>query len=173
MPFVYVHRKGFAMERKYFFLIVEDDDACYKLTVKRLRRWGVKVPIFRSTNGIEAYKFVCNYVESGMAEFVGCIMLLDINMPGLNGIELMQRLADCQLSDFVITIIHSTTACPKTVRQTLSLGAVDYIVKLIEIEKLSDALKNAGIKFELLTVPEKLSCLGLCFNKHAMQALSA
>lgn len=66
------------------------------------------------------------------------LILLDIFMPGMNGLEFLAKLRQAGNSVAVIVI---TAACDKrTIRKALGFGAVDYIIKPFEFERLNSAL---------------------------------
>ncbi|WP_110954428.1 response regulator [Anaerosinus massiliensis] len=68
------------------------------------------------------------------------LILLDIFMPGMNGIELLMKIRKAGKGVDVIVV---TAACDQqTIRTALRFGAVDYIIKPFEFERLSEALVN-------------------------------
>jgi two-component system response regulator AlgR len=66
------------------------------------------------------------------------ILLLDINMPGLNGTALAQRLAGRARPQVIFCTAYETHAL-----QAFELGAVDYLLKPVRLERLRDALQRA------------------------------
>jgi AraC-like DNA-binding protein/CheY-like chemotaxis protein len=75
------------------------------------------------------------------------VIFLDINIPGITGIELMQRLLEEGIKSKIVVI--SSYEDYKTVRAALKLGAVDYISKLsLKKEDLSNLLQTLGAEAE-------------------------
>jgi len=66
------------------------------------------------------------------------ILLLDINMPGLNGTALAKRLAGRARPQVIFCTAYETHAL-----QAFELGAVDYLLKPVRLERLRDALQRA------------------------------
>jgi len=66
------------------------------------------------------------------------ILLLDINMPGLNGTALAQRLAGRARPQVIFCTAYEAHAL-----QAFELGAVDYLLKPVRLERLRDALQRA------------------------------
>ena len=65
-------------------------------------------------------------------------LLLDINMPGLNGTALAQRLAGRARPQVIFCTAYEAHAL-----QAFELGAVDYLLKPVRLERLRDALQRA------------------------------
>ena len=66
------------------------------------------------------------------------VLLLDINMPGLNGTALAQRLAGRARPQVIFCTAYEAHAL-----QAFELGAVDYLLKPVRLERLRDALQRA------------------------------
>jgi len=80
-----------------------------------------------------------------LAEHTPDIVFLDINMPGVDGFEVLKFLRrQPQLTDTTVVVITSDDQ-PETAQHAGDLGAVKLIVKPISIETLETALSAAGI----------------------------
>ncbi len=77
------------------------------------------------------------------------IILLDIKMPGMNGIELQNRIK--QIDKNIVTIVITAYATVDTAIQALKEGAFDYITKPIDPDDLSRLIKNAVEQRKLVT----------------------
>jgi DNA-binding NtrC family response regulator len=77
------------------------------------------------------------------------IVLLDIKMPGMDGIELQERIK--KIDSNVVTIIMTAYASVDTAIQALKDGAFDYITKPIDPDDLSRLIRNAVDKRRLVT----------------------
>jgi FixJ family two-component response regulator len=71
---------------------------------------------------------------------VPCCLVLDVTLPGLNGLELQQRLAD--RSDMPIIFITGHGDVPMTVR-AMKAGAVEFLTKPLKDDVLSNAIRSA------------------------------
>jgi len=87
------------------------------------------------------------------------IVLIDIKMPGMDGIELQRRLKE--LAPEAVTIIMTAYASVETAIEALKLGAYDYITKPFDPDDLSrlvrNALKQKTLTEENVQLKEKLS----------------
>ena len=77
------------------------------------------------------------------------IILLDIKMPGMDGIELQNRIK--QIDKNIVTIIITAYAAVDTAIQALKDGAFDYITKPVDPDDLSRLIRNAIEKRRLVT----------------------
>jgi len=77
------------------------------------------------------------------------IILLDIKMPGMDGIELQNRIK--QIDKDIVTIIITAYASVDTAIQALKDGAFDYITKPVDPDDLSRLIRNAIEKRRLVT----------------------
>ena len=75
------------------------------------------------------------------------IMLLDIKMPGMDGLELLEKLKD--VSKSIVVIVMTAFASVDTAVKALKGGAFDYIVKPFNPEDLSRLVRNAATQIEL------------------------
>ena len=77
------------------------------------------------------------------------IILLDIKMPGMDGIELQNRIK--QIDKDIVTIIITAYASVDTAIQALKEGAFDYVTKPVDPDDLSRLIRNAIEKRRLVT----------------------
>lgn len=83
------------------------------------------------------------------------LILLDIFMPGLNGIELLSQIR--KIGKSVDVIIVSAACDSTTIKKALQYGAVDYLIKPFEFDRLSTALMAYKDRSKLMKDREKLS----------------
>ena len=109
-----------------------DDDENIRLVVERwLRREGYDVAPFGS--GLQCL--------AALAEDAPDAICLDMNMPGLSGLETLERIREHHPLLPVIVLTADDSAA--TAVQAMKLGAHDYLTKPLDQTKLSTALKNA------------------------------
>src|SRR6266404_3080984 len=94
--------------------IVDDDVAVRRSTQRLLRSSGLPVEAFESAE---------EFLMSGQAEETACL-ILDLRMPGMNGLQLQQRLAEA--SDPVPIIFLTAHSSADEERQALQAGAVQF-----------------------------------------------
>jgi len=74
------------------------------------------------------------------AGYVPSLMVLDIVMPGINGIEVLESLK--KINPSIPVIILSASAQPKTVVEAMKMGVADFLVKPFEEQELELAIQN-------------------------------
>jgi FixJ family two-component response regulator len=103
---------------KPFVVVVDDDESVSRAIKRLLRSIGVEAESFASGEAfLEALSSIRSYRPN-------CV-ILDVQMPGLNGLEVQQRLADSGLPIIFITA-HDDIAVRE---QALSAGALAYLRK--------------------------------------------
>src|SRR6266705_516263 len=111
--------------------IVDDDVSVRRSTRRLLRSSG-----FRS----EAFASAEEFLNSGWAGETACL-ILDLRMPGMNGLELQRRLA--QNGNPVPVIFLSAHASEEDERSALRAGAVQFLRKPTSKEALLSAIRDA------------------------------
>lgn len=135
-------------------LIVEDDPGHAKLIEKNLRRGGIDNPILAFENGQLALSYLKAYDDFEDRSLNQCIlMLLDLNMPVMNGVELLRTLKqDDQLREVPVIILTSTDD-QREIDECYSLGCNLYIPKPVEFDRFSDAVRQLGMLIGLIAPP--------------------
>ena len=123
------------MKSDVVILAAEDDDGHFLLIKKNLRREGISNEIIRFSNGLELWNFMQGKVDgAGMEPNRGYLLLLDIRMPKVDGIEVLRRIkSDPELKKIPVIMI-TTTGNPEDVDVCHSLGCSMYVVKPVEYE---------------------------------------
>jgi len=111
--------------------IVDDDISVRRSTKRLLRSAG-----FRA----EAYASADEFLTSGRTEETACL-ILDLRMPGMNGLQLQRRLAEG--SNAVPIIFLSAHSSANDEREALQAGAVQFLQKPVDTEALLLAIRHA------------------------------
>jgi FixJ family two-component response regulator len=111
--------------------IVDDDTTVLSAFSRLLRASGYAVQTFNSAQSL---------LEQHTADVPGCLVL-DVAMPGLNGLELQQALAATH-GDRPTIFISGASDVPISV-QAMKLGAVDFLTKPVDDEVLLSAIRVA------------------------------
>ena len=137
-------------------LLVEDDDGHARLIERHLRKVSLANPIDRVRDGIEALEYLHNEgAFSDRQRFARPrLLLLDINMPRMDGVELLERIrADEQLHPLPVIMLTSTDNQAE-IDRCYSAGASGYVAKPINIVSLGEKLQRLGMFLEIFELPE-------------------
>jgi CheY-like chemotaxis protein len=141
--------------REVIILVAEDDAGHARLIEKNLTRAGLNNPVVRFDNGQAVLDFLFRR-GSGLhrASDVPYLLLLDIRMPQVDGIEVLRQIKqDAELRK-VPVIILTTTDDPREVERCHSIGCASYIVKPVDYNKFAEAITGLGLYISLVQVPE-------------------
>ncbi|HSU56669.1 MAG TPA: response regulator [Candidatus Dormibacteraeota bacterium] len=136
-------------------LIAEDDAGHARLIEKNLTRAALHNHIQRFANGQEVLDFLFGRGSGPKRESrVPYLLLLDIRMPQVDGVEVLRQLkGDAELRKIPV-IMLTTTDDPREVERCHTIGCASYIVKPVDYEKFADAIKNLGFYISLVEIPE-------------------
>jgi CheY-like chemotaxis protein len=132
-------------------LLAEDDDGHARLIERNLKRAGFVNRVVRARDGQEALAAVRR--ASGPEPGVRFLLLLDINMPRVDGVEVLRQLkADPQTAQIPV-IMLTTTDDPREVERCYALGCSVYITKPVRYEDFVEALSRLGMFLEIVKLP--------------------
>ena len=131
-------------------VLVEDDDGHAALVERNLRRAGLDNGFIRFANGQQALDALISPEELGSR---ACILLLDIKMPWLDGVEVLRRLKADPILHRLPVIMLTTTDDTREVERCHELGCNVYIQKPVDYDKFAEAIRRLGLFVMLLLVP--------------------
>jgi CheY-like chemotaxis protein len=136
-------------------LLVEDDDGHARLIERNLRRVNLCNPIERVRDGLEALEYLRNEGAFGDRRRFSRprLLLLDINMPRMDGIEVLERVkADEQLRCLPVIMLTSTDNQAE-IDRCYCAGASGYVAKPVNIVSLGEKLERLGMFLEIVEFP--------------------
>jgi len=142
------------MTKEVVILIADDDAGHVRLVEKNLQRAGLHNPIERFENGQAILDFLFARGTRRRAGECAYLLLLDIRMPQVDGVEVLRQIkADPNLKRIPV-IMLTTTDDPREVERCHTLGCSSYVVKPVDYEKFSDAIRQVGLFIALVQIPE-------------------
>ena len=142
-------------------LIVDDDKINRGIFSRRLEQRGLKV--FQRQNGVEALEFVNTQSVD--------LILLDLLMPGMNGIEVLEKIKLVDGYANIPILIISGLDDPRSIVMCLRRGATDYLSKPVELSvleiKIASALEKNILQSNLEQMALYDQLTGL-FNRHSI-----
>jgi len=142
------------MDKEVTILIADDDDGHAALIRKNLQRAGIHNEIIRFTDGQEVIDFLFPGGEGPHRQHgAPYVLLLDIRMPKIDGIEVLRRIkADPELSKLPV-IMLTTTDDPREIEKCHEMGCSSYITKPIDYENFVYAIRQLGLFLLIVEVP--------------------
>lgn len=133
-------------------LIAEDDDGHADLIIEGIKEVGVRNEIIRFANGLETWNFLDNIDKEDSKKNHNYLLLLDINMPKMNGIEVLKRIKDDERLKTTPVIMLTTTDDPREVEACYQNGCNLYITKPIDFQKFAETLRRIGLFLQIVRV---------------------
>jgi len=131
-------------------LLIEDNPMDVDLTRRAFARRRVINPIEVARDGEEALKYLEKW-ESG--EPLPVVVLLDINLPKINGLEILHQFKTSTLAQKIPVIVLTTSAEDRDVQTAYKLGANSYIVKPVDFEKFVDVAAQIDLYWNVINIP--------------------
>lgn len=120
------------MNTKPLFLVVDDDQDDRDLLGMAYRQGSYNCEIVFAESGQEAL----NIMENSRVQ--PSLLLVDINMPGMNGLELLQRIKNSEEWRVVPVVMLTTANNSKIIDTAYHMGANSYLVKPDNFQTLSN-----------------------------------
>jgi CheY-like chemotaxis protein len=131
-------------ERSVRVLVAEDNEDHLFLTVRALRDLeGVRLEVETVRDGEEALDFLYHRGRFEGRELPHLI-LLDLKMPKVNGLEVLEQLKGDDLLRTIPTVVLSSSERPEDVSETYRLGGNCYVTKPGSAAGLRDGLRRMG-----------------------------
>jgi len=137
-------------------LLAEDNQNDAELTIRELKKHNMANNLVHVKDGEEALDFIFGrekYIERKNTIHFPKVILLDIQMPKLNGIEVLREIkTDPRTQSIPVVILTSSKEHPD-VQRCYELGANSYIVKPVNFEGFAESIRNLGFYWLLLNQP--------------------
>lgn len=115
-------------------LLIEDDSVDAMTVKKALNELKVRNKLVHSTNCEEALE----YLRNGSNNKRPCVILLDLNMPGMNGIEFLKLVKTDDVLKNIPVVVLATFSEEEDIVETFNLGVAGYIFKPVDCKKLDE-----------------------------------
>jgi len=143
------------MKKNITILLTEDDPGHARLIEKNLRRANIKNEIVFAPNGQEAIDYLFSEGEyAGKEPPSHLLVLLDLNMPVLDGYQVLERMKRDERTKSIPVIILTTTDDPREVTRCYELGCNVYITKPVDYEQFADAMRKLGLFLMVVMLPD-------------------
>jgi CheY-like chemotaxis protein len=144
------------IDESLVILMAEDDDGHASLVQRNLKRGGVVNQIIHLRDGQEALDFIRRQGAYSSRKADGPLMLLlDINMPRVDGVEVLRQLKADEQTARIPVIMLTTTDDPREVQRCYDLGCSVYVIKPVACDQFIEAIKRLGLFLSIVKVPRE------------------
>ncbi|MBU8547094.1 MULTISPECIES: response regulator [Roseomonadaceae] len=131
-------------------VMIEDDDGHARLIEKNLKRAGVYNDVLHLNSGTAAVEHLFGPGRQGGAPV---LVLLDLNLPDMSGIDILARLKADPVLRLAPVIVLTTTDDDREIRRCYELGCSVYITKPVNYETFAQAVRQLGLFLAVIQVP--------------------
>ena len=139
-------------DRNKIILLVEDNPDDVMLTEAALQENKIFNKLVVTRDGVEAldYLFRTGKYADRDAEEVPQIILLDLNLPRLNGLDVLRKIRSDVRTRMLPVVILTSSMEERDVIDSYQLGANSYIHKPVDFSQFSEAVRNLGLYWLVL-----------------------
>lgn len=144
------------VSRELIILLAEDDEGHAYLVRENLQEAGVANEIVHVPDGQEALDYIrCEGAYRGRVLNGPLLLLLDINMPRVDGVEVLRQLKADPNTDQLPVIVLTTTDDPREVKRCYELGCSSYVTKPVDYSRFVEAIRRLGLFLSIVEVPRE------------------
>jgi two-component system response regulator len=144
------------MDRKVI-LLVEDNPQDEELTLRALRKHNILNEVVVARDGAEALEFL--FRTGKYAEYdpnvVPQVILLDIKLPKVDGIEVLRRIREDERTKNYPVVMLTTSNEDSDIAKSYDLHANSYVRKPVDFVQFVEAVKNLGLYWLVLNEAPK------------------
>jgi two-component system response regulator len=141
-------------------LLVEDNPDDEELTLMALRKNNILNEVVVARDGKEALDYLFGDGEGSVARrgHLPAIVLLDLKLPKVDGLEVLQRIRAEERTRFLPVVVLTSSGEEKDLFESYSLGCNSYVRKPVDFSTFIEATRQLGIYWLLLneTPPERI-----------------
>ncbi len=135
-------------------VLVEDNPSDAELITRSLRKHHLANKIVLLKDGAEALAFLLP--QSGSTEGgsgSSRVVLLDIKLPKVDGIEVLRRLKSDQRTKEVPVVILTSSSEDRDIKEAYDLGVNSFVTKPIKFEEFAKVVAELGVYWLMVNVP--------------------
>ena len=139
-------------------LLVEDNPDDLEMELLTLREMKVANHVQIARDGVEALDFIfCRGPHAGRKiENSPKVVLLDLKLPKVDGLEVLRAIKDDPRTQSIPVVVLTSSKEQSDVVESYKLGVNSYIVKPVDFEQFTEAIKKLGLYWLLLNQPPQM-----------------
>ncbi|HCA26961.1 MAG TPA: two-component system response regulator [Betaproteobacteria bacterium] len=129
-----------------FILLVEDNPDDEVLTLRALKKNNIPNEVAVVRDGAEAVDFIFGEgaYASRDARHLPEVVLLDLKLPKLSGLDVLRRIRESESTRFLPVVVLTTSVEDRDVSDSYALGANSYIRKPVSFDQFTEAVRQLG-----------------------------
>ncbi|MFZ1059517.1 MAG: response regulator [Candidatus Rokuibacteriota bacterium] len=143
------------VEAQVEILLVEDNPNDVELTLHALSESHVTNPVHVVRDGAEALEFIFGtgaYASRNMNN-TPKVILLDLKLPKVDGLEVLRRVKSDPRTAKIPVVVLTSSREERDIVESYQLGVNSYIVKPVDFEQFTAAVRQVGLYWVLLNQP--------------------
>jgi two-component system response regulator len=133
-------------------LLAEDNPDDVQLTLRALKKNKIMNEVVVAQDGVEAldYLFGTGKHAGRDTSVLPQVLLLDLKMPRMDGLEVLQRIRSDQRTRLLPVVVLTTSSEDRDRVESYKLGANSYIRKPVDFSQFADAVQQLGLYWLVL-----------------------
>lgn len=145
-----------ALTQAVTILMIEDDEGHARLIEKNIRRAGVDNEVLHLRDGTSAVEFLFGGDGAPGADHRPFMILLDLNLPDMSGIDILKRVKADERFRRAPVIVLTTTDDRNEIERCYDLGCNVYITKPLIYQDFAEAIRKLGLFLSVIQIPEQV-----------------
>jgi two-component system response regulator len=138
------------MTRESIILLVEDNPKDEALTLRALRKSNILNTVVVARDGVEAIDYLFTADADGSPKALPELILLDLNLPKIDGHEVLRRIRGNARTRLLPTVILTTSVEDRDRLEGYRLGANSYVRKPVDFAEFVQAVIQLGLYWLVL-----------------------
>jgi len=135
-------------------LLVEDNPSDRALTLRAFQKVGFVNEVVVVQDGAEALDYLfCTGEHAGRAPVNPALILLDLNLPKIGGLEVLRRLRADERTKGLMVVILTSSSEERDLKEGYEAGANSYVRKPVEFNEFATAVQTLGMYWMLINEP--------------------
>jgi CheY-like chemotaxis protein len=142
------------MSQEKTILLVEDNPKDEALTLRAFKRHNIQNTVVVARDGAEALDYLLGSAggESADARPLPQLVLLDLKLPKIDGLEVLRRLRAAERTRLLPVVILTSSAEEKDLLEGYRLGTNSYVRKPVDFVEFTEAIRQLGLYWLLLNM---------------------
>jgi two-component system, response regulator len=140
------------MNHEVELLLVEDNKSDAEMTIRALKKNNIVNKIVHLKDGAEALEFIFGEgaYEGRTIENGPKVVLLDLKMPKVNGIQVLERIKGDERTRKIPVVVLTSSKEDPDIQECYRLGVNSYVVKPVKFEAFVKAVSDLGMYWMIL-----------------------